>query len=91
MGKAILYRSVCKAALSLLAITNLAVGQSFTPNVNLFAGCYEVTSLSWKPSGEEIGPGVAQNPVVSAEAIFASTRFPGSACGLRTNLREADS
>jgi hypothetical protein len=55
MGKAILYRSVCKAVLCLLTITNLAVGQSSTPNLKLFAGCYEVTSLYWKPSGEEIG------------------------------------
>jgi hypothetical protein len=55
MGRVFFPRGVFKAVLSLLAITNFSLGQSSTRDLDLFAGCYEVTSLSWKPSGEEIG------------------------------------
>jgi hypothetical protein len=52
MGK-ILRSGCCQTLTFLLATISFALGES-TKNRDLFAGCYEVTSLSTKPADDEV-------------------------------------
>lgn len=54
MIKADFVRRLTGAVLLLLTTTDVSFGQSPVRNLDLFEGCYEVASLSWKPPGKEI-------------------------------------